>query len=83
MHGTVALINADDALVAVETEHGEYTVMGVMEEDALAVGDVLVGELERLDYQVLDNSTRGTQVSVYVEDTELGLEQARSKLDMA
>lgn len=80
MQGTVALINADDGVVAVQTEHGEYTILGIMEEEALAVGDVISGDLEKLDYQVVDNITRGTQISVYVEDTELPLEEARQKL---
>ncbi|MFO7858106.1 MAG: hypothetical protein R6V11_04205 [Ectothiorhodospiraceae bacterium] len=82
MHGTVALINADDALVAVETEHEEYTVMGVLDEEALAVGDTVEGDLERLDYQVLDNTTKGTQVAVYIEDTELTVDQAKEKMDL-
>lgn len=81
MQGTVALINADDGVVAVKTEHGEFSILGVLEEDALAVGDVISGELEKLDYQVVENTTRGTQISVYVEDTELSLEDARLKLD--
>ena len=81
MRGTVALINADDGVVAVKTEHGEFSILGVLEEDALAVGDVISGELEKLDYQVVENTTRGTQISVYVEDTELSLEDARLKLD--
>lgn len=80
MRGTVTLVNADDGVVAVETEHAEYTVLGVMEDDALSVGDVIVGDLESLDHQVVENETRGTQVSVYVEDTELPLEEARLKL---
>lgn len=81
MQGTVALINADDGVVAVKTEHGEYSILGVLEEDALAVGDVVSGDLEQLDYQVMENTTRGTQISVYVEDTELSLDDARLKLD--
>ncbi len=81
MQGTVALINADDGLVAVKTEHGEYSILGVLEDDALAEGDVISGELESLDYQVMENTTRGTQVSVYVEDTELSLDDARLKLE--
>ena len=81
MQGTVALINADDGVVAVKTEHGEYSILGVLEEDALAVGDVISGDLEQLDYQVMENTTRGTQISVYVEDTELTLDNARLKLE--
>lgn len=81
MRGTVALVNADDAVIVVETEHGEYTVLGVMEDNALAVGDVIVGDLESLDYQVMDNETRGSRIAVYVEDTELSLEEAREKLE--
>ncbi len=81
MRGTVALINEEDAMVLVETEHGEYSVLGIMDEEGLSVGDVIVGDLEKLDFQVMQNETRGVQVSVYVEDTELPLEEAKSRMD--
>lgn len=80
MRGTVALIDADAGVAVVETEHGEYTILGLMNDDTAAVGDVIVGELERLDYQVMANETRGTEMAVYVEDTELSLEAARDRL---
>lgn len=80
MRGMVALINSDDGVAAVETEHGEFTVLGIMDDDALAVGDIITGDLERLDHQVMNNETRGTPLSVYVEDTELALEEAQRKL---
>lgn len=80
MQGTVRLINADDGLVAVETEHGEYTVFGLMGNDELGVGDVLSGPLEALDEQRLTNETRGGTLLVYIEDIELSLEAARQKV---
>lgn len=81
MRGTIALVNAEDGLAAVKTEHGEYTVLGVMEDNAIDVGDVVAGDLESLDHQVIENETRGTTLSVYVEDTELSLEAARMALE--
>ncbi|MEX0729296.1 MAG: hypothetical protein WED00_12415 [Aquisalimonadaceae bacterium] len=80
MRGVVSFMNAEDRLVAVLTEHGEYTVIGIMEEAALSVGDTITGPLEALDHQILENETRGTRLSVYVEDFELSEQDARAKL---
>ncbi|SEO67459.1 hypothetical protein [Aquisalimonas asiatica] len=80
MRGTVTLFNSEDGVAAVETEHGEFTVLGIMDDDAVAVGDIITGDLESLDYQVMNNETRGVSLSVYVEDTELPLEEAEQKL---
>lgn len=81
MRGVVTFINAEDGLVAVLTEHGEYTVFGIMEDDALDVGDTLTGPLETLDHQMLHNETRRSELSVYVEDCELSEEDARARLE--
>ncbi len=80
MRGVVSFINEEFGLVAVETEHGEFTVFGLMDGNSVSLGDVISGELESLDHQTLDNETRRCQITVYVEDTELSLEDARAKV---
>lgn len=80
MQGVIRLINTADALAAVETERGGYTVLGLMEECDVSVGDVLSGPLEALDQQTVLNETKGVTMQVYIEDIELTLETAREKI---
>lgn len=80
MRGVVSYINEEFGLVAVETEHGEFTVFGLMDGGTVSKGDIVIGDLEVLDHQTLRNETSGAELRVYVEDTELSLDDVRSKL---
>ncbi|RFA24785.1 hypothetical protein CAI21_20155 [Alkalilimnicola ehrlichii] len=80
MRGTVKLLNRDDGIVGIETEHGEYTVLGLLEDYEIAEGDVISGPLEALDQQLMNNETRQLQMNVYVEDCELQYEDAKVKV---
>lgn len=80
MRGVVKIMNAEDGVAAVETEHGEYTVFGLLGDHPLAVGDVLEGPLEALDEQRLRNETRGEELLVYIEDIELSRADAESRV---
>jgi hypothetical protein len=80
MRGTIKLLNLADGIVGVETEHGEYTVFGLLEEYEVALGDVVSGALESLDQQQLLNETRDLMMSVYVEDCELQLADAEARV---
>lgn len=80
MQGVVSLINDEDALIVVQTERGEYTVMGLLGECHVEVGDRLIGPLEALDEQVIVNETQDLRMQVYVEDIELSLEAALERI---
>lgn len=80
IQGVVRLINDDDAVVAVETEHGEYTVFGLLGDYQVVEGDIITGPLEALDQQLFTNETRGVSMLVYVEDVELSLDLARERV---
>jgi len=80
MRGVVKFINTRDQLVAVLTEHDEYTILGIMDESPVGIGDVINGDLESLDHQLVLNETRGTRISIYIEDCELTEQGARIKL---
>ncbi len=81
MRGVVKFVNEEFGLVAVETEHGEFTVFGLMNGGTVNVGDVITGDLEQLDHQTLSNETSKGKLHVYIEDTELTLEDACEKLN--
>lgn len=67
MKGTVKLYNADDAVAAIETEAGDFTIIGLMSDDAVAIGDALSGPLDADGAASLRNDTRDTEMEVYVE----------------
>ncbi len=80
MRGIVKLVNADDGVVAVETEHGEYTVFGLLDDSVVDVDDVIVGELESLDQQIFRNESKSAEMTVYVEDVEITREEAETRV---
>lgn len=80
MQGVIRLINNEDALAAVQTEHGEYSVLGLLGDYDLEVGDVVSGPLQALDEQRVVNETKGVTMAVYIEDIELSLEAALERL---
>lgn len=80
IQGVVRLVNDEDAVVAVETEHGEYTVFGLLGDYQVRIGDVIAGPLEALDQQLFTNETRGVSMLVYVEDVELSLDAATDRI---
>lgn len=80
MRAVVKIVNADDGLVAVETERGDYSVFGLMGDEPLAVGDVVSGALDQTDQQTLTNETRGGSLLAYVEDVGLSLAEAQERL---
>lgn len=67
MNGTVKLLNADDAVAAVETDAGDFTIIGLMSDDAVSVGDQLSGPLDADGAASLRNESRDTELEVYVE----------------
>lgn len=67
MQGTVKLFNADDAVAAVETEDGTFTIVGLMGDDDVSVGDLLSGALDADGAASLRNDTRERDIEVYVE----------------
>lgn len=80
MRGTVRLINREDKIVAVETEAGGFTVFGMLDDCAVAVGDTISGALDQLDQQQLSNETQGGSMSVYIEDCNLSEADATPKV---
>lgn len=67
MQGTVKLFNADDAVAAVETETGDFTIIGLMSDDAVAIGDQISGPLDADGAASLRNESRDNDLEVYVE----------------
>lgn len=80
MRGIVKFIKAAGDLVAVLTEHGEYTIIEILENDQISVGDIIRGPLETLDHQILENETRNTHLNVYIQDLELVEADARARV---
>lgn len=81
MQGTVKLFNSEDAIAAVETAAGEFTIIGLMSDDAVAVGDVIVGDLDADGAVSLHNETRGNKVEAYVEACGVSETFAREQVE--
>ena len=77
MQGIVKYLNADDATAAIETSPGRFTIVGVMADDALGVGDEISGDLDGDGAVSLSNDTRGTSFDAYIEDNEASEDLAR------
>ncbi|MBA1147046.1 hypothetical protein H0Z60_08225 [Ectothiorhodospiraceae bacterium WFHF3C12] len=81
MQGTVKLLNADDAVAAVQTEAGDFTIIGLMSEDAVTVGDRVSGALDADGAASLRNETRDADLEVYVEACGVSEAFARQQVD--
>ena len=78
MNGTVKYLNRDDAMVAIETGDGAYTVAGMMEDYEIEVGDSISGPLNADGAVELTNDSKGTPMTAYIEDTGASEEFART-----
>jgi len=81
MKGTVTLLNRDDAMAAVETETDEFSIIGLMSDDGLDVGDLVEGALDADGAVSLRNETRGSMIEAYVEASAVSEASAREQLD--
>ena len=78
MNGTVKYLNQEDAMVAIETGDGAYTVAGMMEDCEIDLGDQISGPLNADGAVELTNDTKGAPLNAYIEDTGASEEFART-----
>lgn len=58
MTGTVKLINPRKSMVAVQIDHGDFTVFEVLSSHEINLGDKIVGNLNSLGSETLYNRTK-------------------------
>jgi hypothetical protein len=77
--GTVALINRDRAMVAIATEDDGFTIIELLSEWDVEVGDSIVwANGHGLGSEIYENVTKGSRAKVYVQNhavTESSLRQ--------
>ena len=67
--GTIAVIDREQAAIAIRTGDGEYTIVEVPDEWALDVGDVIAwDEDEGLGFDTYRNLGKGTEGDVFVQN---------------
>lgn len=81
MQGTVKLFNPDDAIAGIETDGNQFTIVGLMSDDALELGDVISGALDSEGAATLHNDTKGNDLDAYVEDTGVSEAFAREQIE--
>lgn len=77
MKGTVKYLNKEDGMAAIETAAGQFTILGVMGDAALDLGDEVSGDLEGDGAVALNNDSKGTAFDAYVEDNAASEDLAR------
>ncbi len=59
MRGVIKLINERRGMIAVRTEHDEYSVLELLGGYSPEIGDVISGNLENLGGESVKNITQG------------------------
>jgi hypothetical protein len=68
MKGVVKMMQRRGGLAAIETEHGDYTVIENLSSLDLELGDVISGQLYSLGGQELVHVRSGMPFSVFIQD---------------
>lgn len=81
--GKVAAINAARGMVAIETEDGGYTIIELLSDWELTVGDSMRwSDGYGLGGQMYENLSAGTRCEVYVQNHDVSRENVRQQLMM-
>jgi hypothetical protein len=78
--GKIAIINKNNGLIAVQTEQGDYSVMGLIGGYDVELGDEVTGDLRSSSGESIENLTQYETMDVSIEASGLNLEQARAML---
>jgi len=68
MRGVIELINERQGMIAVRTEHDEYSVLELLGGYSPEIGDVISGNLENLGGESVKNITQGEAWDVFIQD---------------
>lgn len=80
-HGTVAAINPARGMVAVATEDDGFTIIELLSEWDLEIGDALRWDNDYgLGSETYENLTKHTREEVYVQNHAVSRTQVRSQL---
>lgn len=77
--GKVLAINANTNFVAVRSPNG-VTVFELLDDHAVARGDMIKGDLESLTGELFFNMTRKDKINVVVQDVNCSPDDARRML---
>lgn len=78
MKGTVTLINPKRGFFVVEVDPGDYTVIEILGEYNLEVGDIISGSLDSHGGEDLKNETQGETMSVFIQGVHCSASTARA-----
>lgn len=79
MRGVIKLINKRRGMIAVRTDHDEYSVLELLGGYSPEIGDVISGNLENLGGESVKNITQGEAWDVFIQDIH-GLKQTALRM---
>jgi len=79
MRGVIKLINERRGMIAVRTDHDEYSVLELLGGYSPEIGDVISGNLENLGGESVKNITQGEAWDVFIQDIH-GLKQTALRM---
>ena len=79
MRGAIKLINERRGMIAVRTDHDEYSVLELLGGYSPEIGDVISGNLENLGGESVKNITQGEAWDVFIQDIH-GLKQTALRM---
>lgn len=80
MEGTIASINQNRGMYAVELSDGSYTVFELLDLNEINEEDIISGTLDQLGSCTLQNQTSDESFDAFIENLGLGQQAARSRI---
>lgn len=77
--GTVAILNDNRGMYAVELQDGSYSVFESLDTNEISTGDIISGDLDKEGSCMLNNLTENEEFDAMVQNTKLNLIMARKR----
>lgn len=81
MRGVVEIIGRNGAMIGVNTEEGEFSVIELIGGYSPRLGDIISGDLEGLGSESVWNLTQGEKWDVFIQDIHGSRESAQRLID--
>ncbi|MBA7577804.1 hypothetical protein ES708_19659 [subsurface metagenome] len=77
MIGKVRAINQQKGFIAVETDGNEFSVIELLGEYGVEIGDVISGDIESLGGETVINKTQSEEMDVFIQDCHCDAQRVR------
>ncbi len=77
MIGKVRAINQQKGFIAVEIDGNEFSVIELLGEYGVEIGDVISGNIESLGRETVINKTQLEEMDVFIQDCHCDIQRVR------